>query len=75
MGRPGVRPGLSVPGSPAGIGPGRAWPVTIGGKTAFFAVVQNQNMVVIVPSTVKKGKTAVVITNSAGSTTSSLKVT
>ena len=49
--------------------------VTVGGKAAVFAVVQNQNMVVIVPSGTKAGKAAIVITNSAGSTTASLKVT
>jgi hypothetical protein len=49
--------------------------VTIGGKAAVFAVVQDVNMVVVVPSTAKAGTTPVVVTNSAGSTTSSLKVT
>jgi hypothetical protein len=48
--------------------------VTVGGKAAVFAIVQDQNMVVVVPSNVK-GKSPVVITNSAGSTTASLKVT
>jgi hypothetical protein len=49
--------------------------VTVGGIAAVFAVVQNQNMVVVVPSTIKKGKATVVVKNSAGSATSSLKVT
>jgi hypothetical protein len=49
--------------------------VTVGGKAAVFAVVQDVNMVVVVPSTAKAGSTPVVVTNSAGSTTSSIKVT
>jgi hypothetical protein len=49
--------------------------VTVAGKAATFAVVQDQNIVVVVPAGTKKGKDAVVITNSAGSTTASLKVT
>jgi hypothetical protein len=49
--------------------------VTVGGKATTFAVVQDQNMVVIIPSGTKPGKTAIAITNSAGTTTASLKVT
>jgi hypothetical protein len=48
--------------------------VTIGGKSAPFAVVQDQNIVVTAPSTAGKGL-AVVVTNSAGSTTASGKLT
>jgi len=49
--------------------------VTIGGKDATFAVVQDQNMVVIVPTTAKNGKLPVVITNSAGTVTSTVSLT
>jgi IPT/TIG domain len=48
--------------------------VTVGGKAATFAVVQDQNIVVTVPKTAPNGKLTVVITNSAGSTTSTVKL-
>jgi hypothetical protein len=48
--------------------------VTVGGKAAQFAVVQDQNLVVIVPKSAKNGSLAVVITNPAGSVTSTVKL-
>jgi hypothetical protein len=49
--------------------------VTVGGKAAVFAVVQDQNMVVIIPASTKPGKTAIVIKNPSGTTNASVKVT
>jgi hypothetical protein len=48
--------------------------VMIGGKSATFAVSHDNGIVVIVPTTAASGKLTVTITNSAGTTTSTVKL-
>jgi hypothetical protein len=48
--------------------------ITVGGVSVPFAVVQDQNIVLIVPKTAKNGKLDVVLTNAAGTTTSTVKL-
>lgn len=48
--------------------------VTIGGKDAVFAVATNQNLIAIVPASAANGKLPVVITNAAGTITSTVKL-
>ena len=48
--------------------------VTVGGVAAAFAVAQDQNIILIVPKTAKNGKLPVVLTNSAGTVTSTVSL-
>jgi hypothetical protein len=48
--------------------------VTIGGKSAVFAVASDKNIVMIVPTDAKNGKLTVVLANSAGTTKSTVRL-